>query len=81
MMDTVLDLPTMAESERRTMPIRIDVKALEAAKIAASYQKITVMEYASRVLLEAALKDIEEGHRAFSVPQSPKHRKQKGGDS
>ncbi len=77
-MDTVLELP-MTERERRTMPIRIDVTALEAAKIAAAYKGISVMEYASRVLLEAARKDIEEGHRSFSGPHPPKPRKPKGG--
>jgi len=78
-MDTVLEIP-MTERERRTMPIRIDVVALEAAKIAAAYQGISVMEYASRVLLEAARRDVEKGHQAFSGP-SPirKPRKAKGG--
>ncbi len=78
-MDTVLDLP-MTERERRTMPIRIDVVALEAAKIAAAYKGISVMEYASQVLLDAARKDIERGHQAFSAGSPPpRPRRPKGG--
>lgn len=81
-MDALMDRP-MAEKDRRTMPIRIDVKALEAAKIAASYKGMTVMDYASKVLLDAATKDIEEGHRAWSGSNPeppPKSRRPKGGD-
>lgn len=79
-MDTVLELPVMTERERRTMPIRIDVAALEAAKIAAAYKGISVMEYASQILLDAAKRDIEEGHRTFKSGAPPKPRKPKGSD-
>ena len=77
-MDAVLEL-TMAEagSERRTMPIRIDVRALEAAKIAAAFKGVSVMEYASQVLLEAAERDIEQGYKARSGGQPPARPKPK----
>jgi hypothetical protein len=74
----------MAEGEQKTMSIRLDVEAIEAAKIAASYKRLTVLEYASRVLLEAANRDIEEGHRqrsaAASPPEPKKSRKPRAGD-
>ena len=78
-MDAVAEL-TMTESERRTMPIRIDVRALEAAKIAAAFKGISVMEYASDILLAAAERDIEEGYRLRVAPPPRKPRKPKGGE-
>ena len=85
-MESVLERP-MTEKARRGMPIRIDERALEAAKIAASYKGMTVMDYASKVLLDAATRDIEDGHRAWAAsnpddPQKPplKPRRPKGGD-
>jgi hypothetical protein len=62
------------------MPIRIDVEALEAAKIAAAFKGMTVMDYASKVLLEAANKDIEECYRLRSEGPRLKPRKPKGSD-
>lgn len=64
-MSTALD-GVMTESERRTMPVRIDVEALEAAKIAAAFKGISVVQYISAILLEQANKDIEEGYRTRS---------------
>jgi hypothetical protein len=86
-MDTgVLERP-MTQKARRGMPIRIEEKALEAARIAASYKGMTVMDYASKVLLDQALRDIEEGHRTWSggdtpppTQPRPKPRRPKGGD-
>lgn len=74
----------MTESERRTMPVRIEVEALEAAKIAAAFKGISVVQYISNVLKEAADRDIEEGYRARAAgndPSSPpaKPRRPKGG--
>jgi hypothetical protein len=70
----------MTEKERNSMPIRITLEALEAGKIAAAYQGMSLSEYASHVLLEAANRDIEEGHRARSQPRSGRMRRPKGGD-
>lgn len=81
-MSAVLELKMANQgSERRTMPIRIDLRALEAAKIAAAFRGISVMEYASQVLLEAAERDIEQSYRARSnPPDERKPRKPKGGE-
>ncbi len=54
------------EKERKTMPIRVGIEALEAAKIAAAYKGQTVMDYVTEIVLEAANRDIEEGHRLRS---------------
>jgi hypothetical protein len=72
-MDALLERP-MTERERRTMPVRIGVDALEAAKIAAAYKGISVVEYITRNILEVANRDIEEGHRARTEPPPPKKR-------
>lgn len=84
-MSTALDWP-MTEKERNSMPIRIDNKALEAAKIAASYKGLTVAGYVSKVLLEVATRDIEEGHKAWSTSSTdassappPPQRPKRGG--
>ena len=80
-MSTALDLP-MADREHKTMSIRIGVEALEAAKIAAAFKGMTVMDYVTRLVLEAANRDIEEGYRARAAghpPHPPKPRRPKSG--
>jgi hypothetical protein len=79
-MQTKVPERPMAKERGPTMPIRIDVHALKRAKIAAAYKGITVMEFASEVLLEAADRVIEqETRRSQSGPPPP--RKPKGSDS
>lgn len=57
---------------------------IEAAKIAAAFKGMSVMDYASRILLEQANRDIEEGYRnrmgSASSPEEarPRHRKSRG---
>jgi hypothetical protein len=79
-MTTLTGIP-MAE-EQKTMSIRLTVEAIDAARIAASYKKMTVLDYASAVILEQANRDIEEGHRqragATSPPEPKRPRKPKG---
>jgi len=49
--------------ERKAMAVKLTDEAIKAAKIAAAFRGMTVMEYASQVLLQAANRDIEEGYR------------------
>ena len=65
----------MGDNGQKTMSIRLNVDALESAKIAAAYRGKTVMEYVSEMVLEGANRDIEESHRARSIP--PKARAKK----
>jgi predicted DNA binding CopG/RHH family protein len=58
----------MGDKEQKTMSIRVGLEALEAAKIAAAYKGLTVMDYVTALVFEAANRDIEEGHRARSAP-------------
>ncbi len=58
-MTTVLD-EVMTEPERKTMPVRLGHEAIEAGKIAASLKKMSLAEYATAVLLDAANRDIDE---------------------
>jgi hypothetical protein len=62
-MSTALD-GTMAERERKTMPVRLGYEAIEAAKIAGSLKGMSLAEYATAVLLEAANRDIDEFSKA-----------------
>lgn len=48
------------------MAVKLTIEAIEAAKIAAAFKGMNLMEYASQVLLEAANRDIEEGYRVRS---------------
>jgi hypothetical protein len=63
-----LESPPMAKREpkapKETMPVRLTIEALDAARIAASYQGLNLSEYASAALLEIANRDIERGHQA-----------------
>jgi hypothetical protein len=60
----------MAEG-RKTVSLKLSSEAVEAAKIAAAFKGLTLLEYASRVLLEAANRDIEEGYRSRAAGRQP----------
>ncbi len=65
--------------QRNAMAVKLTVEAIKAAKIAAAFKGMTVMEYASQVLLQAANRDIEEGYcqRASGSP-APIGRRKRG---
>jgi hypothetical protein len=63
LMETMTD-EMMADQERRTMPVRLGHKAIEAAKIAGSLRGMSLAEYATTVLLEAANRDIDAYSKA-----------------
>lgn len=67
-MATLTESPPMAKRDpkeaKETMPVRLTMEALDAARIAASFQGLTLSEYASAALLEAANRDIEKGYQA-----------------
>lgn len=65
----------MAEKEQKATSIRIATDAVDAAKIAAAYKGLTVMDYVSDLVREAANRDIEEGHRSRSSPAKPRRTK------
>jgi hypothetical protein len=62
-MDNMAD-EAMTEQERRTMPVRLGHEAIEAAKIAGSLRGMSLAEYATTVLLEAANRDIDAYSKA-----------------
>jgi predicted DNA binding CopG/RHH family protein len=65
---TAMETP-MSDKDQRTTSMRIGVEVVEAAKIAAAFKGVTMMEYVSRIVLEAANRDIEEGYRSRSAPE------------
>jgi hypothetical protein len=67
----------MAE-ERKAMAVKLTIEAIEAAKIAAAFKGMNLMEYASAVLLEVANRDIEEGYRTRTSPSPAPKRPRKG---
>ena len=68
----------MGDKDQKTMPIRLAVDAIEAAKLAATFQGRTVMDYASEVLLTVANRDVEASIKARAAPQPAKARQKKG---
>jgi hypothetical protein len=73
LMATVAD-DVMAEQERKTMPVRLGFEAIEAGKIAASIKGMSLAEYATAVLTEAANRDIDEWTMARAQGQAPKRK-------
>jgi hypothetical protein len=68
----------MGDKDQKTMPIRLAVDAIEAAKLAATFQGRTVMDYASEILRSVANRDIEASIKARTTPQPAKGRAKKG---
>ncbi len=71
----------MAE-DRKTMALKLTIEAIEAAKIAAAFKGLTLLEYASGVLLEAANRDIDESYKRRAkghLPEAQPRPKPKGG--
>jgi hypothetical protein len=64
----------MSDKDQKTTSMRIGVDVVEAAKIAAAFKGVTMMEYVSRIVLEAANRDIEDGYRSRSAPTSKPRR-------
>jgi hypothetical protein len=63
----------MAKSEAGPGMVRLSGEAIQAVRIAAGSAGVSITAYASRVLLEAAERDIEAGYKARQKP------KRKGG--
>jgi hypothetical protein len=63
----------MAKSEAGPGMIRVTGEVIQAVRIAAGFAGVSITAYASRVLLEAAERDIEAGYKARQKP------KRKGG--
>lgn len=61
LMDGVMTEP---ERARQSMPVRLGFEAIEAGKIAASLKGMSLAEYATEVLAEAAERDIDEWTKA-----------------
>ncbi len=78
-MSTVLEVRPMSESDRQDQPIRIGKEALRLAKIAAGYKDMSMKDWVTEVIAEAAQRDIEKGHRELSQP-TPKPKRSKGAD-
>jgi hypothetical protein len=77
-MTTTMLETAMPTGERRGMPIRISDEALAAARIAAAFEGISIMEYVSRVVLARAEEDIRKGYEQRAQkppPPRPEHPK------
>jgi hypothetical protein len=78
-------VPALLEDEmtrkgQTSMPVRLDMDAIEAAKIAASFKGETLTAYASRVLLEVANQDIDEFVKTRSKKAKREKSPETGGD-
>jgi hypothetical protein len=61
-MTMLLDARTMAKKE--TVPVRLNLDAVEEAKVAAATKGLSLVEYASEILLAAARRDNDEWSKA-----------------
>lgn len=68
-MTTLLDAPM---TKRNDTTAKIDADVLADARTAASYRRMTLAEYLSEVVREAADRDIEQYHALRSKPPKPK---------
>ena len=64
-MSRVTDTTIMAEPDGKTRPVRIGLEALEVAKVAAAFKGVSVVQYVTRIVREAADRDIEEWYQAL----------------
>lgn len=62
----------MEKVKAETTSIRLHIEAVEAAKIAASFKGLSVVDYASALLLEQANLDIEQGYKDRSQSKPAK---------
>ena len=54
--------------EPKTTPMRVSIEAKRQAKIAAGFHGESAVQYVSRVVLEAAARDIAEFRRGGALP-------------
>jgi hypothetical protein len=79
-MSTVMDvLMKDPQSKKPMMPVRLGAEALEVAKKAASLQGMSLAEYATAVLLEAANRDLDRWSAARAQAVTKKAKKLEGG--
>jgi hypothetical protein len=54
--------------EPKSVPMRISVEAITQARIASGIRGVSMVQYMSQVILEAAARDIEEFRRGGAPP-------------
>ena len=62
---------------KETIPVRLNVEAIEEAKVAAATKGLSLVEYASAILLAAARRDNDEWSNARSQGATKRTRKSK----
>jgi hypothetical protein len=71
-MQALLETPM---TKRNDVSVKMDAQVVEDCRIAASFRKMTLAEYLSETMREAAKRDIDEGYAqraaAQAKPQAP----------
>lgn len=67
-----------SEARPKYVPAKINEEAVRLGKIAASFEGSTLADYVSRVVAEAALRDINAGHA--KMMKGPKPSRTEGGE-
>jgi predicted HicB family RNase H-like nuclease len=67
----------MTMTKKESAPVRLNAEAIEEAKVAAATKGLSLVEYASKILLEAARRDNDEWSkaRAQAAAKRPKGEK------
>ena len=74
-----LDLLEQASvSDEKTRPVRLGIKALELAKVAAGIKGQSITTYVTTVIAEVANRDIEEWYRQRAARSEQRGRRPKG---
>jgi uncharacterized protein (DUF1778 family) len=67
-MPATLERPErLMAKERKNTPVRIDDESLRWARIAASYKGLTLADYVSEALLQAAKADVQRSHAEITA--------------
>jgi hypothetical protein len=73
-------LDSSAMTKKETAPVRLNVEAIEEAKVAAATKGLSLVEYASEILLAAARRDNDEWSKARAQGATRRTRKGKAGE-
>ena len=75
----LLERPTM--TKRNDVSVKMDATVVEDCRIAAAFRGVSLAEYISETMREAAQRDIDEGYSQRGQPTRPRPKGPKGGSN
>jgi hypothetical protein len=68
-------------TKRNDVSVKMDAKVVEDCRIAAAFRGVSLAEYISETMREAAQRDIDEGYRQRDQPAGRPRKGPKGGSN